>query len=92
MALQAAIEGLGVALGYAPFVEADIVAGRLVAPFNLSLPSTVGYDAYLVCPESMMEVPEISLFRDWLLADAKAPRSGAYHWLRNATTIRSNRR
>jgi LysR family glycine cleavage system transcriptional activator len=92
MALQAASEGLGVALGYAPFVEADIVAGRLVAPFNLSLPSTVGYDAYLVCPESMMEVPEISLFRDWLLADAKAPRSGVYHWLRNATAIKSNGR
>ena len=53
MALQAAIEGQGVALGYAPYVESDVVAGRLVTPFNLSLPSTVGFDAYLVCPESI---------------------------------------
>jgi LysR family transcriptional regulator, glycine cleavage system transcriptional activator len=68
MAIEAAIDGLGVALGYAPFVEADISAGRLVAPFRLSLPSSVGPDAYLVSPEQTAEAPDIRLFRDWLLA------------------------
>src|SRR5262249_14417261 len=39
MALQAAIDGLGVALGRTPFVAADIAAGRLAAPFDFTLPS-----------------------------------------------------
>jgi len=68
MAIEAAIDGLGVALGYAPFVEADIAAGRLVAPFKLSLPSSVGPDAYLVAPEQTAHSPDVSLFREWLLA------------------------
>ncbi len=68
MAIEAAIDGLGVALGYAPFVASDISAGRLVAPFSLSLPSSVGPDAYLVSPEQTAEAPDIRLFRDWLLA------------------------
>jgi LysR family glycine cleavage system transcriptional activator len=68
MAIEAAIDGLGVALGYAPFVQADIAAGRLVAPFSLSLPSSVGPDAYLVSPEQAADAPEIRLFRNWLLA------------------------
>jgi LysR family glycine cleavage system transcriptional activator len=70
MALEAAIDGLGVALGYAPYVAADIAAGRLIAPFDLSLPSTVGPDAYLVCPQRVAQLPDISAFRDWLLAQA----------------------
>jgi LysR family transcriptional regulator, glycine cleavage system transcriptional activator len=70
MAIEAAIDGLGVALGYAPYVEADLAAGRLAAPFNLSLPCCVGFDAYLVCPERVVQAPAISVFRDWLLADA----------------------
>jgi LysR family glycine cleavage system transcriptional activator len=68
MALEAAIDGQGVALGYAPYVEADLAAGRLVAPFNLTLPCTVGFDAYLVCPQRVAQAPEIGAFRDWLLA------------------------
>jgi LysR family glycine cleavage system transcriptional activator len=82
MALQATIEGLGVALGYAPYVEADIVAGRLVRPFDLSLPATAGFDAYFVSPDAAAQVPEISTFRDWLLADAQA-RDQASSWARS---------
>jgi LysR family transcriptional regulator, glycine cleavage system transcriptional activator len=74
MALEAASDGLGVALGYAPYVGADIAAGRLVAPFDLSLPCSVGFDAYLVSPERMARMPEISMFRDWLLADGNTTR------------------
>jgi LysR family glycine cleavage system transcriptional activator len=68
MAIEAAIGGLGVALGYAPFVEADIASGRLIAPFDLLLPCTVGFDAYLVCPERTTYASDITAFRDWLLA------------------------
>jgi LysR family glycine cleavage system transcriptional activator len=76
MALEAAIDGLGVALGYSPYVEADMAGGRLVAPFSLSLPCSVGFDAYIVCPERSAEAPAISVFRDWLLASADNARSG----------------
>src|SRR5947209_987635 len=39
MAIQAAVEGLGVALGRTRFVEADIAAGRLLVPFDVVLPA-----------------------------------------------------
>jgi LysR family glycine cleavage system transcriptional activator len=68
MAIQAAVEGLGVALGHEQLVEADIVAGRLVAPFDTVLPQDAGY--YVVTPEATADSPRIALFRDWLMASA----------------------
>ena len=75
MAIQAAIEGLGVALGRTRFVEADIAAGRLVMPFDIKLPAAAGF--YVVAPEETADTPKVRLFRDWLKAsvtpDAVAP-------------------
>ncbi len=68
MALQAAIDGLGVALGRSAFVEGDIEAGRLVVPFAMKLPAEAGY--YVVAPEETADQPKIALFRDWLIAAA----------------------
>jgi LysR family transcriptional regulator, glycine cleavage system transcriptional activator len=70
MALQAAIDGLGVALGRSAFVEGDIAAGRLVVPFEMKLPAEAGY--YVVAPEETADTPKIALFRDWLIANAAA--------------------
>jgi len=66
MAVQAAVDGLGVALGRTRFVEADIAAGRLVVPFDVVLPADAGF--YIVAPEETADTPKIALFRDWLLA------------------------
>ena len=66
MAIQAAIDGLGVALGRTPLVEADIRAGRLVVPFELVLPDEAGF--YIVAPEETADAPKVALFRDWLIA------------------------
>jgi LysR family transcriptional regulator, glycine cleavage system transcriptional activator len=66
MAIEAAIEGHGVALGRTPIVESDIASGRLVVPFNVVLPAEAGY--YIVAPEETADAPKIALFRDWLLA------------------------
>ncbi|HXZ00745.1 MAG TPA: transcriptional regulator GcvA [Stellaceae bacterium] len=71
MALQAAIDGLGVALGRTPFVEADIAAGRLVVPFDVKLPAEAGF--YVVAPQETAETPKIALFRDWLIATVAKP-------------------
>lgn len=65
MASQAAVEGLGIAMGRSRLVEADIVAGRLVVPFNVVLPTDAGY--YIVAPETTADTPKIALFRDWLI-------------------------
>jgi LysR family glycine cleavage system transcriptional activator len=81
MAMQAAIEGVGVALGRSRFVETDIASGRLVAPFDVVLPTDAGY--YVVAPEQTADTRKIALFRDWLIAstrveaDAAKPEPGA---------------
>jgi LysR family glycine cleavage system transcriptional activator len=72
MTIQAAIEGLGVALGWSRVVEADIAAGRLVAPFDTVLPAEAGY--YVVAPEPMADAPIIALFREWLFASVTPER------------------
>ncbi len=68
MAIQAAMEGLGVAMGRLHLVEADIAAGRLVAPFDTELPQDAGY--YVVAPEASAGAPKIARFRDWLIESA----------------------
>ena len=70
MLLDAAAEGQGVALGRSALVAADLAAGRLVKPFDISLPFASTY--YLVCPEATADRPKIAAFRAWLLAEAKA--------------------
>lgn len=66
MAIQAAMDGLGVALGRTPYVENDLAAGRLVVPFDVVLPADAGF--YIVAPEDTADLPKIALFRDWLIA------------------------
>ena len=67
VALQAAIDGVGVALAGTSFVEVDIAAGRLVAPFDMALPHKEG-GFYIVAPEETADLPAIALFRNWLIA------------------------
>ena len=68
MALDAAVDGQGVALGRSALAAWDLIAGRLVRPFELSLP--VPYAYWIVCPKATAKLPKITLFRDWLLAEA----------------------
>lgn len=66
--LQAAAEGFGVALGRSALVSADLAAGRLLRPFDVSLPFEFAH--YLVCPETSAERPKVVVLREWLLAEA----------------------
>jgi LysR family glycine cleavage system transcriptional activator len=66
--IQAAIEGLGVALGRSVLVKGDLEAGRLVRPFATTLPGGSAY--YLVYPPELENAPKIKAFREWLLATA----------------------
>ncbi len=65
MVVQAAVDGQGVALGRSALVAADLAAGRLVRPFEGSLPAEYAY--YVVCPEANAERPKVLAFREWLL-------------------------
>ncbi len=67
MALQAAMDGLGVALGYERIMEADLAAGRLVAPFTGVRFSERPAGYYIVAPKETAEMPKIARFRDWLM-------------------------
>jgi len=66
MTLQAAIDGVGVALAPQPYIMDDIAAGRLVAPFPLALPMDLSW--YLVHRASRRETPGFAAFRNWLFA------------------------
>jgi LysR family glycine cleavage system transcriptional activator len=68
MVLQAAAEGLGVALGRTALVQDDLAAGRLVRPFGPNVPS--GYAYYIVCPHKALEQKKVAQFRSWLLEEA----------------------
>jgi LysR family glycine cleavage system transcriptional activator len=68
--IQAAIEGLGVALGRSVLVKGDLDAGRLVRPFDVALAAEFAY--YLVYPPDLETAPKIETFRTWLLATAGA--------------------
>jgi LysR family transcriptional regulator, glycine cleavage system transcriptional activator len=69
-AIQAAIQGEGVVLGRSALVGDDLAAGRLVRPFELSLPA--GFAYYVVYPPSALKRPDVKAFRDWLIAEARS--------------------
>jgi LysR family glycine cleavage system transcriptional activator len=66
MTVQAAIDGLGVAIGRTSYVETDVAKGRLVVPFEITLPDDWGF--YLVSPQASSDSPKLEAFRQWLLA------------------------
>ena len=68
-ALQAAIDGAGVVLGWRYLAADDIAAGRLVQPFSLALPLESSF--YLVYPEAYTVRPKIVTFRDWLMEETE---------------------
>jgi len=64
MVLQAALDGVGIAIGLRPYILDDLVAGRLVAPFDLSVPK--GRAWYLLYRPVRAGEPVLIAFRAWL--------------------------
>ncbi|HYH37447.1 MAG TPA: LysR substrate-binding domain-containing protein [Azospirillum sp.] len=75
MALQAALDGVGVTLAIEPYIVDDVAAGRLVTPFPLAVP--MGRSWYLVSRPARREDPGFAAFRDWLCARAAAESAPA---------------
>jgi len=63
---QAAVEGLGIAIGQTSLLADDLKAQRLVRPFNL--PVRTGASYYVVRPQLQRHARKVMLFRDWIQA------------------------
>ena len=69
LAVEAALDGQGVALALRPLVEADVASGRLVIPFEIAVPSPFAY--FLVMPRAVAQRRSVAAFRSWLLDEAQ---------------------
>lgn len=68
MVVQAAIQGLGVALGREPLVNEALAEGTLVRPFKGEAMSQFSY--WFVCSKTALKAPHLRKFRDWLFDEA----------------------
>lgn len=66
-AVQAAVQGEGVALGRTMLVADDLAAGRLVRPFKPALKAVSSF--YLVYPPEAMRQRKVRVFREWVLGE-----------------------
>jgi LysR family glycine cleavage system transcriptional activator len=70
MAIDAAVDGQGVALARTALAAWDLLASRLVRlPFGPALP--VPYAYWVVCPRATADLPKITTFRNWLVGEAE---------------------
>lgn len=70
LALEAAVDGLGVTLAMPMLAAAELTEAKLAIAFPIALPLNSAY--YLMASRSGARRPEISAFRDWLIAEARA--------------------
>ena len=68
LAIQAAIEGLGVAIAVRALVRDDLAAGRLVEPFGPVRRSRRPF--HLVYPADRARDPRLRYFIDWIIEEA----------------------
>lgn len=76
--LQAAAEGLGVALGSLALAAADLEAGRLVAPLPGTIPADQDWSVTL--NENAADRPMIQRFLQWLDGEAALTRAWLADW------------
>jgi LysR family glycine cleavage system transcriptional activator len=67
-ALQAAADGVGVAMGISPYVDDDLKAGRLKAPFARSVAK--GESWYVVYRAARQDEAAFAAFRGWIMRAA----------------------
>jgi LysR family glycine cleavage system transcriptional activator len=74
MAIDAAIDGQGVAIARTALAARDLLAGHLVRPFALALPAPYAY--WIVGPKNTTQLPKIRTFRAWLVSEAAKDAAG----------------
>ncbi len=73
LVIEAACNGLGVALGWGQLVDGLIEQGRLLRPIKQSLTTDLGY--YLICRENPYEDELVTFFCDWLTKNFSITRA-----------------
>jgi LysR family transcriptional regulator, glycine cleavage system transcriptional activator len=68
LAYQGAIDNLGVVIAVRALVEGDLRAKRLVAPFDLQVPTPGAY--YLARSQISSKSHQVAAFEDWLVREA----------------------
>jgi LysR family glycine cleavage system transcriptional activator len=63
--LEAAVNGVGLAIGRTPLVNGDLAAGRLVAPFRQRVSSSSAY--HVTSPSDKAKLKKVEIFREWIL-------------------------
>ncbi|EEX08653.1 transcriptional regulator, LysR family [Ruegeria lacuscaerulensis ITI-1157] len=66
-AIDAAVAGMGVALGRRPMIIKDVIEGRLVTPFKIAIETKARFR--FLCRKGEETRPQIAAFRDWFLAE-----------------------
>ena len=76
MAVEAAVQGHGVALVSRVIASGHLDNGRLVRPFGPKVTTPVDFSYYLVCLEEVAGRPDIAAFRNWILEEAERDETG----------------
>jgi LysR family glycine cleavage system transcriptional activator len=95
LALQAALDGHGVALGDSTLVADDLAARRLVRPFSMALKGPSQFAYHLVHAPRRSEEPLIKAFRQWILEEVArtgVPESIASETLAKRRSARRRKR
>ncbi|SHI31981.1 transcriptional regulator GcvA [Pollutimonas bauzanensis] len=66
LALEAAINGLGICMGRSRLVQDALNSGHLIEPFAVHLPVDVGY--HIAHRKEKADMPKVRLFREWMMA------------------------
>jgi LysR family glycine cleavage system transcriptional activator len=70
LVIESAVNGRGVALAKRALAQADLDAGRLVTPFDIS--TAVDFAYYLVHPKAKGRLRQVKAFAGWIAAEAEA--------------------
>ncbi|MFN7609440.1 MAG: LysR substrate-binding domain-containing protein, partial [bacterium] len=73
LAIQAALDGVGVAMVQYEYVKANLAAGNLVAPFDMRVRGRNGY--YLGWSAQRRGSTAFNQFRDWVLEEVRSART-----------------
>lgn len=71
LSVQAAIEGMGVALTLQSLVADDIAAGRLVRPFPPTVIDATKFSYFFVCPDANLKMRKVEAFKAWLSLEVR---------------------
>lgn len=75
LAIDAAIDGLGVVLSVPALAAGDLAAGRLVLPFEQRIAADYAY--FILCEPGALDRPAIQAFVAWLLEEVRLPLESA---------------